>query len=118
MNILKGNVYENPDKYRGWIAGYFIEENSPLKTEQVEIKWIYREKGIIKEGLQTDYDIQTIVILLKGKMSFRFPSTNLEQILSKEGDFISFNSKDDSHETEALRKSKAIVIRWPSIPQK
>ena len=114
MKIIEGNVSDS-EKYKGWFVGHFIEEHTPLKTDKVEIKWIDRPKGEIKKGLQTEHDAQTIMVLISGKMKIKFPSNNIEKVLSKEGDYVSYNSKDDSHESETLEDTKVIVIRWPSV---
>ncbi len=117
MKIETGNANKS-EKYNGWIAGYFLEEKTSRKNESVEVKWINRKKGEIKKGLQTNYEATTIVILISGKLITRFPTDNREVILSKEGEYLTYNSKEGPHESETIEDTKAIVIKWPSKPNK
>ena len=116
MDIQQGNVNDLSKEKRGWIAGHFMDDDSPLKTQNVEVKWIVREKGKVKPGKKNKQKAQTVIILISGKFVLRLPERNKEFILSKEGDFISFDASTCPHESETLEDSKAIVIKWPSLP--
>jgi hypothetical protein len=116
MNVVQGNTDDLAKDHAGWLIGHFMGD-SPFRTEHVEVKWIRRKKGIVKKGLQTTHDGHTILILIGGRMAIRFPFIGQAYFLLREGDFISFNAKEDSHETETFEDSTAFVIKWPSVPK-
>jgi hypothetical protein len=115
MNVTQGNAKNIAQDHQGWFIGHFMDKDSPLYTENVEVKWIARKKDILKKGLQTKQDVHTLLLLVSGKIALRFPSSGKQYVLSKEGDFISFYAKDDAHTTETLEDTKAMVIKWPSL---
>lgn len=118
MDIRLGNVNQFSKERKGWIVGHFMPDNSPLKTRNVEVKWINRKKGEIKKGHQNKQTAQTLIILISGKFMVRLPNRKREFVLSKEGDFVSFDSSACPHESKTLEDSRAIVIKWPSLPNK
>ena len=73
MKIDTGNTNQESKKYKGWIVGHFLEQESILKNKDVEVKWINRKKEQIKEGTQKDCD-GTIAILISGKYKTTFPT--------------------------------------------
>lgn len=115
MDIQTGNLNYSSKKNE-WIIGYFMDENSPLKTTNVEVKWIVRKKGEIKKGIKNKVRSQTFIILISGKFIIRLPEKNKEFVLSKEGDFVTFDASKSLHESETIEDSKAVVIKWPSLP--
>ena len=93
-----------------------MNDKSPLKTQNVEVKWVKRKKGEIKKGLKNKQTAQTLIILISGKFALRLPKRDKEFILSEEGDFVSFDAGTCAHESEALEDCHVIVIKWPSLP--
>lgn len=119
MPILTGNTYEqvqSEPEHHGWFVGHFLRNDTPLKNSHVEVKWIQRKKGVMKQNAQHSQTAHSLIILLSGKLEFTFPSTRQSHILSHQGDYLYYDASEDSHESVPLEDSVAIEIRWPSRP--
>ena len=119
MELIKGNLYKktlHESEKKGWFVGHFIDENSILKTENVEVKWAIHKKGDIKKGLLGKNYSPILIILIKGKFKVKLNNLEVGHILSDEGDYICFDSNKYLHESEALEDGTLLVIRWPSVP--
>lgn len=115
MDFITGNLNKTPKK-KGWIVGHFMDKGSPLKTENVEVKWITHKKGEAKKGALAKNQTHTLVILIKGKFAVKFYNSKKVFVLNKEGDYLYYDASRDSHEGKALEDTVAIAIRWPSLP--
>ena len=115
--IISGNLNidakNNPDK-RGWFIGYFMDEGSPFKNNDFEVKWGVHPKGIIKPIAGTNMVAKSMTILIDGKVVIELPK-NKKEILSKLGDYV-FLDNGISHSSQALIDSITLTIRYPSIP--
>lgn len=113
--IRLGNAIAEGKDHKDWFTGYFVENNSPLKTNDLEIKWSRHKKGEKKDHPGINATAKTIDILISGKLRFIFPDLRKEVILEKESDYIWFDA-GVAHIWEALENSVSVVVRWPSIP--
>jgi hypothetical protein len=43
--IIQGNLDELAPKHKGWFIGYFMEDESSLKTTDFEVKWAKLKAG-------------------------------------------------------------------------
>ena len=117
MDIITGNLNEKRQLEHGnWVVGHFIAEGSPFRTENFEVKWINRKKGVIKKGALAKRQASTLVILIQGKMMIRFPGSKNKALLKEQGDFVYYDANQTLHESETLEDTVAIVLRWPSFP--
>lgn len=115
-DIISGNLDEQEDPVkRGWFMGHFISEKSFFHNKDFEIRCANHKKGDKKENTVANIKSKSISILINGKCVIRFPQQNKEIILSKQGDFVFWNSKV-YHNSEVLEDSTILTIRWPSIP--
>jgi hypothetical protein len=115
--ITSGNFKDIIVKKNGdlWVMGHFVEEDSPFHTKDLEIKWGLHHAGESKGSIGTNTKSKTLTILIRGKVSLKFPEQNREIILEKEGDYVYYD-KGVSHNWSVLEESLTIAIRWPSIP--
>lgn len=122
--IKRGNVYkeskiQDPKEkggQGGWVFGWFAKK--PFKTEEFEIKFGNHKKGERKKDLAFNEKAKTFVVLIEGEMQINFYTTNnkpLKVILKEEGDSV-FYEAGVVHDWIAIKKSRTITIRWPSIP--
>ena len=115
-DIISGNLDEQEDPVkRGWFMGHFISEKCFFHNKDFEIRCANHKKGDKKENTVANIKSKSISILINGKCVIRFPQQNKEIILSKQGDFVFWNSKV-YHNSEVLEDSTILTIRWPSIP--
>ncbi|HIG94573.1 MAG TPA: signal peptidase I [Nanoarchaeota archaeon] len=115
--IISGNInndIKNNPKKNGWFMGHFMNDNSPFKNSDFEIKWGNHKKGIIKPILGLNKTAKTMSILISGKVLIKFTEEK-EVILSKQGDYV-FWGAGIYHGSEALTDAVTLTIRWPSIP--
>ena len=115
--FISGNLYDKVKKEpetKEWFIGHFIKKGSIFHSNNFEVKWGVGKKGEFKKGLSSKKSAKTIGILIKGKLSMRFPETKKEVIMSKVGDYVIYDACEVWHETEALEDSTIITIRWPS----
>ncbi len=115
--FISGNLYDKvkkEPKTKGWFIGHFIKKGSIFHTNDFEVKWGVGKKGEFKKGLSSKKSAKTIGILIRGKVSMRFPETKEEVIMSKTGDYVIYDAHEVNHEIEALKDSTIITIRWPS----
>ena len=124
--IIEGNVYKDrnirkPQKeggQGGWALGWFA--SAPFKTEEFEIKLGKHNKGKKKKTITFNNKAKTLVILIRGKMLTNFYNKKgvfiKKIILKKSGDY-NFYGFGIAHDWIALKNSRTITIRWPSIPK-
>jgi len=112
MDIVKGNFDDETDTHRGWIMGHFMEEDSPFKTENIEIKWGKHKAGEHKKSAAKNEKAKTLTILIKGRFTLTF--YNQKIILYKEGDYC-FWEAGTYHSWFADEDSLILTIRWPSL---
>lgn len=122
--IIKGNIYKDkqiqkPQEKRGqggWVLGRFAQ--APFKTKEFEIKLGKHKKGKKKEDIVFNNKAKTLVILIRGEMLTNFYNKKgvfiKKIILKNPGDFNFYNS-GIAHDWIALKNSRTITIRWPSI---
>lgn len=118
MNKLaNGNFKDVIDKRNGnlWVMGHFMEPDSSLQSNDLEIKWGLHHPGESKDSLGTNLQSKTLAILIRGKISLKFPDHNQEIVLEKEGDYVYWD-RGVVHSWSVQEESLVITIRWPSIP--
>lgn len=113
MDIVTGNFNGESNNHRGWIMGHFMEDMSPFKTENVEIKWGIHKAGKSKEVIAQNTKSHSLGILIRGKFTFVFKTQNVT--LVKEGDYVFFPS-GTPHSWIADEDCLILTVRWPSIP--
>jgi hypothetical protein len=113
--IRLGNAIKEGKGHRGWFAGYFIENNDLLKTNDVEINYDRLKKGDRKAVAKANKTATTIDVLISGKIKFTFPESGKEVLIENEGDYVCWGP-GISHTWESVEDSLSIVVRWPSIP--
>ncbi len=112
-SIIEGDVTKINES-GGWFIGHFMPKDSEFRSEDFEIKWANCLKGWTKGVTEATKSSKTLRILISGMFRFRFPKEKKEIILKKEGDFIFFEPLI-YYNSEALKDSVLLVIRWPSI---
>jgi hypothetical protein len=113
--IISGNLNNQEDKEkRGWFIGNFITDNKYFYNKEFEVRWFSHKKGEKKEEISANKSAKTLSILINGKFLIRFPQDKKEIILSKSGDYAFWDS-GVYHNSEALKDSTVLTIRWPSI---
>jgi len=115
--IKSGNFNDIVKNRKGnpWVIGHFIEEDSLLKSSDIEIKWAFHHKGDSKSKIVSNIHAKTLCFLIRGRVSLIFPDCNQNVSLKKEGDFRVWDG-GVNHTWEVLEDSLIITVRWPSIP--
>lgn len=113
MQIVKGNFNKESPSHRGWIMGHFMEEGSPFKTGNVEIKWSTHKAGEHKEVVAQNNSAMSLGILVRGCFTFNFPDHKVT--LKNEGDYV-FYPAGTSHSWIVDQDCLMIAVRWPSFP--
>ena len=92
-----------------------MEEDSPFKNNNFEIKWGKRKKGyeVMAEVANRNDGKETLAILVYGKMILDFPTLNKIITLEKEGDYF-YYKPTIPHTVKAEEDSLIITVRWPS----
>ena len=90
-----------------------MDEGSPLKTTDIEIKWGNHKAEETKGVFATNSSATTLGILIKGKFTISFE--NRDVVLNSEGDYVLFPA-GVAHSWTANEDSLIITVRWPSIP--
>jgi len=103
-------------KYRGWVLGHFINEDSPFKTQNVEVKWGVHKEGESKANVEANDTASSLAVLIRGKFALSFPAQDKNITLENEGDYV-FYGPDTPHSWQVLEDCLVITIRWPSIPK-
>ncbi len=113
--ILNGNFKDVITERDGnhWVMGHFMPPDSPLQTNDLEIKWGKHKKGEAKKSSGTNKRAKTLAILIEGKVLLTFDDEKV--ILKEKGDYVYWDS-GVIHSWEVLKDSLIITIRWPSIP--
>jgi hypothetical protein len=112
--IATGNFYQTSREKRGWVLGHFMDSDSPLKTQNCELKWGIHKKGEKKEGVGTNDKEDSLAILIKGK--FRMKLSKGDVVLEKEGDFVFYGS-GLPHSWYVEEDCLLLTLRWPSLPK-
>lgn len=114
--ITQGNLDDLAPRHKGWFVGHFMENGSPFKTINFEVKWHKLKKGEKDYRFGTQKTAKTLGILVYGKFQYIFPKEKIKKItLKKEGDYCFYNS-GVTHTWKALEDSLLFSMRWPSIP--
>ncbi len=111
-----GNLDHKCRDYRGWVAGHFIDKESPLCISEFEVKWGRHSKGEKKKKVAANKTAKTLAILISGKFKLEFPELGEDAVLAQEGDYV-FYDAGVAHAWEVLEDCLIINIRWPSIPK-
>ena len=112
MNVITGNFNIVANEHKGWVVGHFMEESSPLKTNDLEIKWGVNKAGDTKIAPAKNTQAKSLAILIKGKVKLQFNDKDIT--LRKEGDYC-FYDAGVSHSWIVEEDSLTITIRWPSL---
>lgn len=57
--FLTGNFNNEPQMYRGWIVGHFMERDSPFFNQDFEVKWGKHKKGESRSFLNEQSETTT-----------------------------------------------------------
>ncbi len=107
--IYEGNAKSAGSNYRGWFMGAFLNEESPLLQENVELKWATHKKGERRKDWSMGDEKQSISILISGKFKLIFDDR--EETLSQQGDFVYWGPQVP-HTWEALEDSTIMTVRF------
>ena len=111
---ITGNAADAGADTRGWIIGHFMPgEDSPLRTQDVEIKWFIHPQGDVRDEWAPPTGVSTLNILIHGNFVLRFPDEEVP--LTAEGDFVMFGP-DIAHSYRTVEESLVLTVRWPSRP--
>jgi hypothetical protein len=126
--IISGNIYKEPQIKKpqenggqgGWVFGWFAKfPKKEFCTTKFEVKLGDHHKGKKKKGIGFNNKAKTFVVLIKGKMKISFyKKTKIllkDVVLEKPGDFVFYNY-GVAHDWIAIKKTRTLTIRWPSIP--
>ena len=106
MTTEKGNIGKG-----GWFIGDIENKDSLLSSQNCQIKWAIHPKGLKKvSGVELEFDVRSVVVLISGKWLTKFPERGEEVILDSPGDYLAYTG--EYHENEALEESHVMVIRW------
>jgi hypothetical protein len=114
-NIVSGNLHKTSKEKRGWIMGHFMNPDSPLKTQNCELKWGEHKKGEKREKVSTIDNASSLAILIRGEFTMVFPGKK-EVKLKKEGDFVFYGPKTP-HSWHVEKDCLLLTLRWPSLPK-
>jgi len=113
--ITKWNIQEqiasHPEN-RGWIMGAFIGHDSPLHSDNVEVKWAEHKKGFSKIGSTAHFSAPTLQIMISWSARLSFPSHDIEYIINA-WEFVTYDTSKCLHNFEALTDCTTIIIRTP-----
>jgi hypothetical protein len=110
--VISGNAYIDGARQRGWFIGHFLGETCGLRsTPSLEVKWSVPRAGEEKAQWGVSKSATTLCLLIKGRVSIRFPMT--ECILSHEGDYVIW-SAGIPHRWMVAEDALVLTIRWPS----
>jgi quercetin dioxygenase-like cupin family protein len=111
-----GNAAHASRDTRGWFLGHFVAgDESPLRSEDVELKWFVHAAGESRPEWSPPSPARTLNLLLRGRFVLRFPDG--EVALEREGDFVVFGP-GVSHSYRSVEESLVLTVRWPSLPPK
>lgn len=112
--IQSGKVTDLTKDYRGWLMGSFVEDSSPMHTDDFEVKWVERKKGESKESAKSHpVPIRTLGVLISGAIKYELLESGETITLNNSGEYI-FYEPFEEHRVTALEDSVLIVIRWKS----
>jgi hypothetical protein len=115
-NIQTGNFDQDIQRHPelvNWVVGYARPNDSPLRTNNVYVKWARLKKGQKKATPTLDQTDNTLGVLISGKIAQHFPGKKKAIILKKVGDYIFFGP-NVPHTWEALEACVIITMRWPA----
>lgn len=115
-NIITGNfdqdIQQHPELVN-WVVGYARPNDSPLRTNNVYVKWDRLKKGQKKATPTYEKTANTLGVLISGKIAQHFPGQNKTIILKIMGDYIFFGP-NTRHSWEVLEDCVIITVRWPA----
>lgn len=124
--IIIGNVYKEPQIQKarerggqgGWVFGCFAKK--PFYNKLFEVKLSNHKKGKGKKNISFNKKAKTFAVLIKGEILINFYSKDKKLfkkiILKKPGDFVFYNP-GVAHDWIAIKNTRTLVIRWPSVPK-
>ena len=104
--------YTEPNEYRGWFCGTFMEEGHPGKTDKMEVKYAMHQKGEIEKSHYHKVMIE-ILIFLEGKAKVKI---NNDEFIVSGGDFF-FADRNNIISVEYLEPSKIFALHSPSLTE-
>jgi len=114
--LVTGNFDKERHAHRDWIFGHFMDQDSPFRNENFEIKWGKHKKGESFEAKEVGPNDQccTVAILVYGEERLTFSSVDREVLLENEGDYV-FWQPNIPHIAVFREDTLVITIRWPSV---
>lgn len=110
--MITGNAARDGDAYRGWFVGQFMPEDSPLKNNDVEVKWGIEPAGRTKAGAGVNRVGKTLTILVSGTFTMRINGQTIT--LEQPGDYV-YHEPGEAHTWHAVTDSVVLTVRWPSV---
>lgn len=113
--IKTGNCDLEGVSHRGWVVGHFLEDDNPLRSNDLEIKWGKHTAGESKEIVGVNNTAKSIAFLVKGKFTFDFPGDQQKVMMSKIGDYV-YYPEGTAHSWSCVEDGVLLTVRWPSLP--
>ena len=113
---LKNNKYfkgdfREPNEYKGWFVGDFLDSAHPCKTDKLEVAYKEHEKGDVCKPHYHEQKVE-LIILLKGSAKY---TVNGEELILHGGSYL-FVDVNNIISSEYLEDSRIFAIHAPSIP--
>jgi len=104
--------YTEPNEYRSWFVGAFMNKNHPCQTDKVEV--LYREcpVGFIQKPHYHEEKLE-ILIVIEGKAKY---FVNDNEVVLEKGDYL-FVAANNVVSGEVLELCKMFTIHAPSLPK-
>ncbi|MFF9340596.1 signal peptidase I [Streptomyces sp. NPDC014773] len=112
-SVYVGNAGEDAALDGGWLLGHFKEAGSPLRSEDVEVKWGVHPRGEERARWARGEVRTALLVLVSGR--FRVELTGRSVLLEKQGDYVVWGRGVD-HSWVAEEDSVVLTVRWPSVP--
>lgn len=109
--IQTGNAADVGAERGGWILGHFMPAESPLRSDDVEVKWANHRAGDRRGQWAPLSSASTLSILVRGRFVLEFHAR--EVVLEREGDFVFWDGAEP-HSWRCESDSVVATVRWPS----
>lgn len=107
-----GNIHDKEHTSRGgWIIGHFMNEDSPLYSKDLEVKYSVMEPGDTAPKHFHPHG-EDIFIIITGRIKVILDGTEYE--LGK-GDYVYQKANSEETIVEVLEHTEIIVARTPSV---
>lgn len=109
--IETGNAADLGAARGGWMLGHFMPTDSPLRSDDVEVKWANHRAGDRRGQWAPLSSASTLSILVRGRFVVEFRER--EVVLEREGDFVFWDGAEP-HSWRCEADCTIVTVRWPS----